>query len=133
MKRASKKTGRRLYQAGILEIYLLLYVFVKLQVFTSSQPSFTIFLPCSFPFRFLHHLFLSLSLKDRRPLRHLDRCICASLRRFLRRTYVWKFLKMLTRLHQILHVAEHLLNLLTLRASFTGNLKKILLPVHPVN
>lgn len=46
MKRASKKTGRRLYQVRILEIYLLLYVFVKLQVFplTSNQPSFTTFL-----------------------------------------------------------------------------------------
>lgn len=118
MKRASKRMGRRLYQAGILEIYLLLYVFVKLQVFppTSSQPSFTIFLLSSPSLHPLLHLFLSLPL---RASRHLDRCICASLCWFLRRTCAWKSPKMLTstRLHQISHVAEHLLNLLTLRAS----------------
>ena len=73
-------------------MYSLSFKFFRLL----SQPSFTNFLPCSFPSRFLRHLFLSLSLKNRRSLRHLDRCICASLRRFLRRTYVWKFLKMLT-------------------------------------
>lgn len=40
MKRGSKGTRRRLYRAEILEIYLLLYIFVKFQVFppTSSQP-----------------------------------------------------------------------------------------------
>lgn len=113
MKRASKM-GRRLYQVEILEIYLLLYVFVKLQVFpsTSSQPSFTIFLPSSPPLHPLLHLFLSLSLKASEPL-HLRFVILVSSSYLC----VEIFDAYLDRLHQISHVAEHLLNLLTLRAS----------------
>lgn len=112
MKRASKM-GRRLYQVEILEIYLLLYVFVKLQVFppTSSQPSFTNFLPSSPPPHPPLHLFLSLSLKASGPL-HLRFVMLVS-SSYL---YMEIFDAYLDRL-QISHVAEHLLNLLTLRAS----------------
>jgi len=138
MKRGSKETRRRLYQAEILEIYLLLYIFVKFQVFppTSSRSKLydlSFLLP---PYSLSYVSSLSLVIFECFGLsRHLDRCICAPLCRLLHRTCPRRFLKTLTspRLHQISRIAEHLLNLLTLWASRWKLTGKSLLPLLPAN
>lgn len=85
-----------LYRPGILEIYLSLYVFIKLQVFppTNSRWRFTIFFFSPSPFfpsPPVLVIFESIGLPH-----HLDRCICASLRQFPHRTWPRKFTKTLT-------------------------------------
>lgn len=65
MKRGSKGTGGKLYRAEILEIYLLLYIFVKFQVFPPTSSQLRLYDLSSLPpprsLSYTSHLFLSLS------------------------------------------------------------------------
>jgi hypothetical protein len=111
---------------GILEIYLLLYVFVKPRVFppASSQPRLYDLSPVRPSIAFsprLAALTVSRYPRERLP-RHLDhrlhddRYVSFLAGSLTRRGNLGRYLAA-SGLHQISHVAEHSLNLLTLWAS----------------
>lgn len=134
-------TGPGLLKFIFCYMYSLSFKFFRLQ---SAEALRSSFLRSVFPTLFFFFLslglcrfLLSLSSISVGLLHHLDRCICASLRRPPPSYLTGEIFEdaYLARLHQISHVAEHLLNLLTLWASreLHRKLGKISLLVPPAN